>query len=70
MVSPSHICLLSIDFKRNKTGSRQCTQAVWSTFAEIHSTHPGALMHCGECPTWPCVPCNTEVLAIDQTDFI
>ena len=29
----------------NKTGSRQCTRAVWSTFAKIHSTHPGALMH-------------------------
>ena len=29
----------------NKTGSRQCTRVVWSTFAEIHSTHPGALMH-------------------------
>ena len=29
----------------NKTGSHQCTRAVWSTFAEIHSTHPSALMH-------------------------
>ena len=29
----------------NKTGSRQCTPAVWSTLAEIHSTYPGALMH-------------------------
>ena len=26
----------------NKTGTRQCTRAVWSTFADIHSTHPGA----------------------------
>ena len=31
--------------KDNKTGTRQCTRAVWSTFADIHSTHPGALMH-------------------------
>ena len=30
---------------KNKTGSRQRTRAVWSTFAEIHSTHPVALMH-------------------------
>ena len=22
----------------NKTGTRQCTRAVWSTFAQIHST--------------------------------
>ena len=29
----------------NKTGTRQCTRAVWSTFPDIHSTHPGALMH-------------------------
>ena len=29
----------------NKTGTRQCTWAIWSTFADIHSTHPGALMH-------------------------
>ena len=36
----SCLCLCS-----NKTGSRHCTRAVWSTFAEIHSTHPGALMH-------------------------
>ena len=28
----------------NKTGTRQCTQAVWSTFAEIHSAQPGALI--------------------------
>ena len=25
--------------------TRQCTRSVWSTFVEIHSTHPGALMH-------------------------
>ena len=25
--------------KNNKTGTRRCTWAVWSTFAEIHSTH-------------------------------
>ena len=24
----------------NKTGTRQYTQAVWSTFAEIHSRYP------------------------------
>ena len=29
----------------NKTGTRQCNRAVWSIFADIHSTHPGALMH-------------------------
>ena len=27
----------------NKTGTRQYTRAVCSTFAEIHSTHPGSL---------------------------
>ena len=32
-------------FMMNKTGSRQSTRAVSSTFAEIHSTHLGALMH-------------------------
>ena len=32
-------------FLLNKTGTRQCTRAIWSTFAEIHSNHPGALMH-------------------------
>ena len=26
-------------FINNKTGTCQCTRAVWSTFAEIHSTH-------------------------------
>ena len=26
------------DFMANKTGTRQCTWAVWSTFADIHST--------------------------------
>ena len=31
--------------KNNKTGTSQYTRAVWSTFAEIHSIHPGALMH-------------------------
>ena len=31
--------------KGNKTGTRQCTWAIWSTFADIHSTHPGALMY-------------------------
>ena len=29
----------------NKTGTRQCTRAVRSAFADIHSTYPGALMH-------------------------
>ena len=33
------------EFNWNKTGSRQCTRAVWRIYAEIHSTHPGALMH-------------------------
>ena len=28
----------------NKTGTRQYTQAVWSTFAGIHSAQPGALI--------------------------
>ena len=27
----------------NKNGTRQCTRAVWSPFADIHSTHPTAL---------------------------
>ena len=27
----------------NKNGTRQCTRAVWSPFADIHSTHPSAL---------------------------
>ena len=27
----------------NKTGTRQCARAIWSTFADVHS--PGALMH-------------------------
>ena len=26
-------------------GTRQCTRAAGSTFADNHSTHPGALMH-------------------------
>ena len=30
---------------KNKTGTRQCTRAVWSTLAEIHSNHPDSLMH-------------------------
>ena len=39
-------CNISVySLRNNKTGSRQFTRAVWSTFAEIHSTHPGALMH-------------------------
>ena len=29
----------------NKTGTRQCPRTNWNTFADIHSTHPGALMH-------------------------
>ena len=29
----------------NKTDSCQCTRAVWSTFAEIRSIFPGALIH-------------------------
>ena len=36
-------------FSFNKTGTRQCTRAVWSTFADNHSTHPGALMHYSAC---------------------
>ena len=32
-------------FEFNKTGTRQCTRAVWSAFADFHTTHPGALMH-------------------------
>ena len=32
-------------FINHKTGTRQCTRAVWSTFAEIRSNHPGALMY-------------------------
>ena len=38
------IALLFISFSLyivvNKTGTCQCTWAVWSTFADIHSTHP------------------------------
>ena len=32
-------------FIGSETGARQCAHAVWSTFAEIDSTHPSALMH-------------------------
>ena len=41
---------------KNKTGTRQCTRAVWSTFAEIHFDHPGALIHLGllKLPVWIC----------------
>ena len=31
---------LHLRFMLNKTVSRQCIRAVWSTFADIHSTHP------------------------------
>ena len=34
-----------MNFNKNKTGTRQYTRAVWSTFAQIHSNHSGALMH-------------------------
>ena len=33
------LVLKFIFFQSNKTGTRQCTWAVWSTFAAIHSTH-------------------------------
>ena len=41
----THQVLKESNITSNKTGTRQCSWAVWSTFAEIHSTHPNALMH-------------------------
>ena len=38
------------NFIGNKTGTRQYTRAVWSTFAEIH---PGSLIHCLGLPEFP-----------------
>ena len=34
--------IVLVSFK-NKIGTRQATWAVWSTFAKIHSTYPGAI---------------------------
>ena len=42
---PPLLSVTGLQYFENKTGTRQCTRAVWSTFAEIHSIHPVALMH-------------------------
>ena len=71
VVSPSSIQLWSIKVvftwtlcvynNNNKTGTCQCTRAVWSTFAEIHSNHPGALMHYLGLLEFPVRMCNSHI---------
>ena len=36
-------CIYRFIMYVNKTGTRQCTRAIWSTFSEVHSTHPGGV---------------------------
>ena len=54
------ICLSEDLLKQ--TGIRQYTQAVWSTFAKIHSTHPASLMGLLEFPVRICDVLHTTTL--------